>query len=92
MTSFHIGDIAHLEVGDIQEFRQLQPVGRSLIEHDELGVFQHGMGGVAPQEVVHILRYAGGISAVLSDTLPECEQEVGAVLVLEEQNMFSPNQ
>ena len=39
---------------------------------------------MALQKVVHILRDAGRISAVLSHTLPKGEQEVCAVLVLEQ--------
>ena len=37
------------------------------------------------EQIVHILRDTGRISAVLTDTLPKSEQEVGTLFVLEKQ-------
>jgi hypothetical protein len=61
------------------------PVGAGLIKHnDKLTVSQHSAGRMALQEIVHVLRNARTKSAILSDTLPEREQEVGAVLMQEQ--------
>ena len=85
-TGFHIRDIRKLRVRDIQQFRKLHAVGRSLIEHNnELGVCEHRSRGVALKQVVHVLRNTGTESAVFTNALPKSEQEVGAVLVLEQQ-------
>ena len=43
---------------------------------------------MALQKVVHILRNAGGISTVLSHTLPKGKQEVCGVFVLEQEVDF----
>ena len=43
---------------------------------------------MALQKVVHILCNAGGISAVLSYTLPKRKQEVCRILVLEQEVDF----
>ena len=67
---------------------QLRPIRARLVEHDqEFAVGQHGAGRVGLKQVVHILRDARGISAVLSYTLPKGEQEVCTVLVLEQKNV-----
>lgn len=79
-TGFHIRDIRKLRVRDIQQFRKLHAVGRSLIEHNnELGVCEHRSRGVALKQVVHVLRNTGTESAVFTNALPKSEQEVGAV-------------
>ena len=85
VTGIHIGDIGKLGVRDVQQLRKFQSVCGCLIEHhDELGVCQHRSCRVGLKQVVHILRDAGRISTVLSHTLPKGEQEVCAVLVLEQ--------
>ena len=43
---------------------------------------------MALQKVVHILRNAGGVSTVLSHTLPKSKQEVCGVFVLEQKIDF----
>ena len=89
MTGIHIGDIGKLGVRNVQQLRKLQSVRRCLIEHNnELGVCQHRSCRVGLKQVVHILRDARGISAVLSYTLPKGEQEVCTVLVLEQKVDF----
>ena len=89
MTGIHIGDIGKLGVRDVQQFCKLQSVRGCLIEHNnELGVCQHRSCRVGLKQVVHILRDARGISTVLSHTLPKGEQEVCAVLVLEQKVDF----
>ena len=83
---FHIGDVGELVVGDIQQPGQLQPVGAGLVEHDqEFTVGQHGSGCVGLEQIVHILGQAGAAGPVLPYPLPEGEEEVGAVLMLEQQ-------
>ena len=89
VSCVHIGNIGELGVRDVQQFRKLQSVRRCLIEHhNKLGVCQHRSCRVGLKQVVHILRDAGGISTVLSHTLPKGEQEVCAVLVLEQKVDF----
>jgi len=89
VTGIHIGDIGKLGVRDVQQFCKLQSVRGCLIEHNnELGVCQHRSCRVGLKQVVHILRDARGISTVLSHTLPKGEQEVCAVLVLEQKVDF----
>ncbi len=89
VTGIHIGDIGKLGVRDVQQFRKLQSVRGCLIEHNnELGICQHRSCRVGLKQVVHILRDARGISAVLSHTLPKGEQEVCTVLVLEQKVDF----
>ena len=85
-AGLHIGDVGELVVRDIQQPGQFRPVRRRLVEHDEeLAVGQHGPGGVGLEQVVHILCDAGAAGPILTDTFPEGEQEVCAVLVLKQQ-------
>ena len=89
VTGIYIGDIGKLGIRDVQQLRKLQSVRGCLIEHhDELGVCQHRSCRVGLEQIVHILRDARGISTVLSHTLPKGEQEVCAVLVLEQKVDF----
>ena len=65
---------------------QLCPVCARLVEHDqEFAVGQHGAGRMGLEQVVHILGQAGAAGPVLPYPLPEGEEEVGAVLMLEQQ-------
>ena len=60
-----------------------------MIKHNnELGVCQHSSCRVGLKQVVHVLRDARGISTVLSYMLPKGEQEVSAILVLEQKVDF----
>lgn len=86
VTGGDIRDVSHLVVRDVQEFGQSLPVLAGLIEHHkELTVAQHGSGGVALEKILHILCDTGGAGSVLAHPLPQGEQEVGAVLMLEQQ-------
>ncbi len=79
-----LGDVGELVVRDVQQPRQLRPVGGRLVQHDqELAVGQHGPGGVGLEQIVHVLSEAGTAGPVLSDTLPQGKQEIRAVFVLE---------
>ena len=92
VTGVYIGNVGKLEVGNVQEPGKLHAVGAGLVEHDdEFRVGQHGAGRMALQKVVHILGDARAKSAILSDSLPEREQEVGAVFMLEQQIDFINN-
>lgn len=85
-SKVHIGDVGELVVGDVQQSGQLQTVGAGLVEHDqELTVGQHGPGRVGLEQIVYILGQAGTAGTVLPNPLPKGEQEVGAVLMLEQQ-------
>ena len=78
-----VGDIAHLLVGDVEELRQLLPVGSCLIQHDnELRVGQHGAGLHGIQQVLHILGDSGGVGISLAELPPCGVEESGAELVL----------
>ena len=82
----HIGDVGKLVVRDIEQAGQLCPVCARLVEHDqEFAVGQHGAGRMGLEQVVHILGQAGAAGPVLPYPLPEGEEEVGAVLMLEQQ-------
>ena len=82
----HVGDVGELFIRDIQQTGQLHPVGAGLIEHDqEFAVGQHGPGGVGLEQIIHVLGQAGAAGPVLPHTFPEGEEEVGAVLMLEQQ-------
>ena len=86
MPAFHVCDVFHLVVADLQQFCQLLPVGAALVEHDdELAVRKHRSCRMALQQVVHVLRNARTVRAVFAHAFPERKQEVGAVLVLEQQ-------
>lgn len=72
LTCAHIRDIAHLQVGDIQELGKLQSVRGRLIEHDnKLTIGKHRPCCVALEQVVHILGNTRTVSSVFTHTLPE---------------------
>ena len=81
----HVGDVSQLGVRDVQQLGQLLPVGGALVEHDQkLRVGKHQAGRVGTQQFIHILRHAGDQAVVLPDALPELVEEIGAVLVPEQ--------
>ena len=84
-TCGNIGDIAQLVVGDVQQLRQFRAVGGALVQHyQKLRVRQHQAGGVGAQQFVHILRQPGHKSVVLADAFPQLVEEIGAVLIAEQ--------
>lgn len=88
----HVGNIAELQVGNVQELGQLHAIGAGLVEHDnEFAVGQHAPGRMALQKIVHVLGDPGAERAVLTHSLPEGKQEVGAVFMLKEQVDFINN-
>lgn len=81
----HIGDVPQLGVGDVQEARQLVPVGGGLVQEDQkLRVGQHKAGGVGAEQFLHILRQPCHQAVVLADALPQLVKEIGAVLIAEQ--------
>ena len=89
----YIGDIAHLQVGDVKELCKLNPIRRRLVEHDDkLAVGKHRPRRVALQEVVYILGDTSTVRPVLTHTLPEGKEEVCRVFMLKEQvNLVNEN-
>ena len=84
-TCGYIGDVAKLVVGDVQQLRQFRAVGGALVQHHQkFRVCQHQAGGVGAQQFVHILRQPGHKSVVLADALPQLVEEIGAVLIAEQ--------
>ena len=85
-ASIHVGDVRELVVRNVQQPRQLHPICRRLVEHDEeLAVRQHGAGRVGLEQILDVLANPGPAGSVLSHTLPQGEEEIGAVLMLEQQ-------
>ena len=93
LTCTDIGDIAHLQVGNVKELRKLDTVCGRLIEHDnKFAVGKHRPRRVALQQVVHILGDARTVRPVLTHTLPEGKEEVCRVFMLKEQvNLVNEN-
>lgn len=82
----YIGDVGELVVRDVQQMRQFLPIRRRLIQQDEeLRVCQHGPCRVGLEQVLNVLTDPGAASLILSHAFPEGEQEIGAVLMLEQQ-------
>lgn len=82
----HVGDVPQLGVRDVQQFGQFLPVSGALIEHDQkFRVGQHQAGRIGAQQFVYILRHAGDQTVVLADALPQLVEEIGAVLVPEQE-------
>ena len=80
-----VGDVAKLVVGDVQQLCQFNAVGGALVQHHQkLRVCQHQAGGVGAQQLVHILRQPGHKSVVLADAFPQLVEEIGAVLIAEQ--------
>ena len=82
----HIGDVGELIIRDVQQACQFLPIRGRLIQHDEkFRVRQHGAGCVGLQQVFDILTDSRAASLVFSHSFPQGEQEIGAVLMLEQQ-------
>ena len=82
----HVGDVGELIIRDVQQVRQFLPICGRLIQHDEkFAVGQHGAGRVRLEQVFDILADPRSASLILSHTLPQGEQEIGAVFMLEQQ-------
>ena len=76
-------------IRNIEQPRQLDSVRTRLIEHEQkLAVRQHRSGSMGLQQIVNVLRQPRAAGPVFAHPLPECEQEIGAVLVLEQQVDF----
>ena len=85
-ASRHVGDVPQLGVRDVQQFGQLFPVGGALVKHDqEFRVCQHQASGIRAQQFINVLSHAGDQAIVLADTLPQFVEEIGTVLVSEQE-------
>ena len=89
VSKIYARNIRKLIVRNIEQPRQLDPVRTRLIEHEQkLAVRQHRSGSMGLQKVVDILRQPRAAGPIFAHPLPECEQEIGAVLVLKQQVNF----
>lgn len=89
VSKIYARNIRKLIVRNIEQPRQLDPVRTRLIEHEqEFAVCKHGSRRVRLQQIVDVLRQPRAAGPVFAHPLPECEQEIGAVLVLKQQVNF----
>lgn len=85
----HIGDVGELVVRNVEELGQFQPIRPRLVQHEEeFRVGKHGSCRMALEQIGHILGDTHAAGVILSHPLPEGEQEVCAVFVLEEKVDF----
>lgn len=85
MSEIHARNVRKLIVRNIEQPRQLDSVRTRLIKHEqEFAVRQHRSGSMGLQQVVDVLRQPRAAGTVFAHPLPEREQEIGAVLVLEQ--------
>ena len=86
VTGLRIGDIAHLGFRDVQQLGQLRPVGGRLVQqHQKLTVGEHEPGRLRAQALLHILRGGGQGRAILAKAFPRLVEELGGIVVFEEQ-------
>ena len=89
MPKIYARNVGKLVVRNIEQPRQLDPIRTRLIEHEQkFTVCKHGSCCVGLQQIVDILRQARAAGPIFAHPLPEREQEIGAVLVLEQQIDF----
>ena len=82
-------NVGKLIVRNIEQPRQLDPIRTRLIKHEQkLAVRQHRSGSMGLQKVVDVLCQPRAAGTIFAHPLPECEQEIGAVFVLEQQVNF----
>ena len=89
MSKIYARNIRKLVVRNVEQPRQLDSVRTRLIKHEqEFAVCKHGSRRVRLQQVVDVLCQTRSAGPVFAHPLPECEQEIGAVFVLEQQIDF----
>lgn len=89
ISGINIRDIGELQIRNIEKLGKLHPVSAGLIQHDnKFAVRGHGAGCMTLQQIIHILRNPRTKNAILSNPLPEREQKVGAIFVLEQKLDF----
>ena len=71
MAGFGVGDVAHLRIRNMQEFRQLRPVCGGLVEQQQkFRVGQHEAGRLGAQALLHILGRCRHNARILPKPLP----------------------
>ena len=89
VSKIHTRNVRKLVIRNIEQPRQLDAVGTRLIKHEqEFAVCKHGSRRVRLQQVVDVLCQPRAAGTIFAHPLPECEQEIGAVLVLKQQVNF----
>ena len=86
VPEIHARNVGKLVVRNIEQPRQLDPVRACLIEHEQkFTVRKHGSCCVGLQQIVDVLRQPRAAGPIFTHSFPEREQEIRAVLVLEQQ-------
>ncbi len=67
----HVGYVAKLGFGNIQQGCEFVPVGFGLVQKDEkFRIGQHETGGVGAEQFLHVLRESCHQAVVFADPLP----------------------
>ena len=86
MSGLYVGDIPHLIFRNVQQLGQLRPVRGGLIQqHQKLTVGEHEPGSLGAQALLHVLSGGGQRRAILTEPLPRLIEELGGVVIFEEQ-------
>lgn len=81
-TCVRVGNIAHLLIGNVQEFQEFPAIGSSLIEHNhKFRVGEHCACLYGIEQILHILRNSGRVAVSLSELPPRRVKEDTALLV-----------
>ena len=89
VSKIYARNIRKLIVRNIEQPRQLDSVRTRLIEHEQkFAVRQHRSGSMGLQQIVDVLRQPRAAGPVFAHPLPEREQEICAIFVLEQQIDF----
>ena len=86
MPKIYARNVGKLVVRNIEQPRQLDSVRTRLIEHQKkFAVCKHCAGGMGLQQIIDVLRQPRAAGPVFAHPLPEREQEICAIFVLEQQ-------
>ena len=89
MPKIYARNVGKLVVRNIEQPRQLDSVRTRLIKHEQkFAVCQHRSGSMGLQQIVDVLRQPRAAGTIFAHPLPEREQEIRAVFVLEQQIDF----
>ena len=89
VSKIYARNIRKLVIRNIEQACKLDSIRTRLIEHEQkLAVRQHRSGSMGLQQIVDVLRQPRAAGTIFAHPLPEREQEIGAVLVLEQQVNF----
>ena len=82
----HIGDVGKLVFGNVQKPGELIAVGGGLVEQNQkFTVCQHKPCGIGTEQLFNVLGQTRHQSVILANPLPQFVEEIGAVLVPEQQ-------